>query len=222
MLVMDGLQFFDREQDFTVAWRTLPHWAQAGTVCFITWRTADSLPREAQVRIATERRQMLTRLGINSEEDWRVELGKLPKDAASKARWQMFTAWDRQLDLGVGECVLARPELARIVEESILHFDEDRYIVTDSVVMPNHVHVLVALRDADSLLAQPRAWKRFSSRLIQKALGRSGEFWQGEQFDHLVRSLAQFEYLRRYVAENARTARLRAGQYRHYSRELGS
>jgi putative transposase len=43
---MDGLQFFDRKQDFTVAWKTLPHWAQAGTVCFLTCRTADSLPEQ--------------------------------------------------------------------------------------------------------------------------------------------------------------------------------
>lgn len=222
MSSMEGLHFFDRTQDFTIAWKTLPHWAQAGTLCFITWRTADSLPREAQTRIATQRREMLVRLGLNPSANWRGELGKLPRDVANKARWQMLAAWDKQLDLGVGECLLTRPELSQIVEESILHFQADRYMVTDMVVMPNHAHVLVALRDADSLLSQPREWKRFSARLIQKALERSGEFWQAEQFDHLVRSLEQFEYLRRYIAENPTKAGLRAGQFRHFSADLRS
>jgi hypothetical protein len=34
---MDGVQFFDPKQDFAIAWKSLPHWSQAGTVCFITW-----------------------------------------------------------------------------------------------------------------------------------------------------------------------------------------
>jgi len=40
----EDITFFDRSQDDWVSERLLPHWAQAGAVCFITWRTADSLP----------------------------------------------------------------------------------------------------------------------------------------------------------------------------------
>jgi type I restriction enzyme R subunit len=217
---MDGLQYFDRKQDFTVTWKSLPHWSQAGTLCFITWRTGDSLPRAAQVQIAAERRELLSHLRLNPRGLWRSELAKLPPDDAMKARRRLFAAWDRQLDLGAGECVLARSELSQMVEDSLRHFDGDRYLLTDSVVMPNHVHVLVAFADQESLISQPTSWKKFTGRRIQQALGRSGEFWQVEQFDHLVRSPEQFEHLRKYIALNPVKAGLGAGSYRHYSKEL--
>ena len=64
------LQFFDPEQDRTIVWRNLPHWAQAGTVCFITWRMADSLPEDVQERISFERRRLLLDRGIDPDGDW--------------------------------------------------------------------------------------------------------------------------------------------------------
>jgi hypothetical protein len=50
--------------------------------------------------------------------------------------------------------------------------------------------------------------------------GRGGELWQVEQFDHLVRSEGQFEYCRRYIAENPLQARLQVEAYRWYSKAL--
>ncbi len=47
------------------------------------------------------------------------------------------------LDKGCGTCVLQRPELSRIVADSLLYFDGVRYNMGDFVVMPNHVHLLV-------------------------------------------------------------------------------
>ena len=115
---------------------------------------------------------------------------------------------------------MARPELSQIVLDALRHFDEDRYLLTDAIVMPNHVHVLVAFRDEDAILAQCEGWKRYTARQINRTLGRSGEFWQVEQFDHLVRGPEQFEHLRKYIAANPKKAGLGAGKYRHYSRKL--
>jgi type I restriction enzyme R subunit len=44
-------------------------------------------------------------------------------------------------------------------------------------------------------------------------MGENGKFWQQEPFDHLVRSLEQYEYLRQYIADNAQKARLKTGEY---------
>jgi hypothetical protein len=33
------LQVLDLQQDVSIVERRLPHWSQAGTVAFITWRT---------------------------------------------------------------------------------------------------------------------------------------------------------------------------------------
>ena len=50
---------------------------------------------------------------------------------------------------------------------------------------------------------------------INKAINEQGRFWQGDPFDHLVRSPKQYEYLRRYIKDNPRKAKLAVGEY-HY------
>ncbi len=151
---MNQFQFFDPRQDITIATKSLPHWAQAGTVCFITWRTADSLPAEVLNRLTRERIALFDSFGLDSSADWKQQLAKLPLSQRGRVQWLLFSAWDQQLDSGAGACVLARPQLSKIVLESLLYFDGDRYVLTDAVVMPNHVHLLVAFRDDDALLAQ--------------------------------------------------------------------
>jgi putative transposase len=174
---MDRLQFFDPNEEHTIAWKSLPHWGQAGTLCFITWRTADSLPAAVIARLAEERRQLLQAFDLNPDVNWRHDLDRLPSVDRTRIRWLLFTAWDGQLDQGAGACVLARPELSLIVAKSLLHFDGKRYELTNFVVMPTHVHLLVAFHEEDMLLAQCSWWKRFTSRQINAALGRRGEFW---------------------------------------------
>jgi REP element-mobilizing transposase RayT len=217
---MAELQFFDPKAEHAITWKSLPHWAQVGTVCFITWRTGDSLPRAVIERLAAERRQLLGAVGVNADGNWQLELSKLPPAVRGRVQWSLFAAWDAELDGGAGACVLARPELSEIVDRSLRFFDGERYELTDFVVMPNHVHVLAAFYSEEMLLKQSRSWKRFTSGQIQKSLGRRGEFWQVEQFDHLVRSEEEFLKYRRYIADNPKKARLPAGSYRHHSKVL--
>ena len=119
-----------------------------------------------------------------------------------------------------GSCPLKAADAAVIVAESLAHFDNQRYLLLDWVIMPNHVHALAVFPDEQSMLTQCDSWKHFTAARLNKLLGRSGRFWQVDGFDHLVRSEEQFEYLRRYIAENPRRAGLRAGEYLHYSRML--
>ena len=67
------------------------------------------------------------------------------------------------------------------------------------------------------MLKQCESWKRFTSTQINRLLRRTGRFWQADAFDHLVRSEAQFDYLRSYIAENPRRANLKPNEYFHYS-----
>jgi type I restriction enzyme R subunit len=89
--------------------------------------------------------------------------------------------------------------------------------MTDFVVMPNHVHVLVAFPDITSMLKQCTSWKMYSATQINRRMKRTGRFWQQDSFDHLVRSPEQFDFLRKYIRENPHKARLAANTYRHYS-----
>jgi putative transposase len=86
--------------------------------------------------------------------------------------------------------------------------------------MPNHVHILVVFPDPESLLAQCESWKHYTATQINRRLKRRGRFWQQDAFDHLVRSEEQFAYLRDYIAKNPANAKLKVGEYIHYSKSL--
>ena len=60
---------------------------------------------------------------------------------------------------------------------------------------------LLQFRSEGGMRACCQNWKHYTSRRINDALGTSGQFWQPESFDHLVRSPEQFEYLRGYIEQ---------------------
>jgi type I restriction enzyme R subunit len=122
------------------------------------------------------------------------------------------------LDRGYGACVLRDPKIARMVSHSLNHFDGDRYTLGDYVVMPNHVHLLVCLHGTTEIQSQCESWKKFTAGKINQAIGKKGRFWQEESFDHLVRKPEQFAALKRYIADNPRTANLRPGEFLHWRR----
>jgi REP element-mobilizing transposase RayT len=213
------LQVFDPAAEFTVAYRKLPHWSQAGTVCFITWRTFDSIPASVMRRWYADRDDWLWRHGVNAKAvDWRAQLEDLDQRLRGEFARTFSERWHRQLDACYGSCHLRQPELSQIVSESLLKFDGERYELTDFVVMPNHIHLLAAFADESAMLKQCEGWKHYQAVRINRAIGRSGRFWQQDGFDHLVRSVEQFEALRRYVALNPTEARLKEGEYCHYSK----
>ncbi|MDX1944572.1 MAG: hypothetical protein SFU86_04125 [Pirellulaceae bacterium] len=213
-------QFFDPEADIAVSARRLPHWEQARATYFITFRTADSLPESVLRAWRQERDRWLRQHHIDPLADnWQDQLRGLPAAAQHEFSNRFTRHWQELLDSGHGECVLRRPELSQIVARSLLHADGDRYDLGDFVVMPNHVHLLVMFAGLRVMKLQCRSWKKFTAGEINLRLGRRGAFWQGESFDHLVRSEVQFEYLRSYIRENPAKAGLRVGEFHYYRRK---
>ena len=241
MSLTDRFGFFDPAQPFSVRYGELPHWEQEGATYFITFRTADSLPRSVAELLMRQRNDWLRRNGIHTEhENWTTKLRLLSHDLQRAYHSEYSTKLEAALDEGHGACVLRNYELARIVADSLLHFDgqhvadslgdcgdelrsnsatkkpETRYHISDFVVMPNHVHVMVCFLPGVRLLAQCRSWKHFTAVKINSALGTTGEFWQSESFDHLVRDPDHFIRLRQYIAENRGKANLKSGEGIHY------
>jgi putative transposase len=196
----------------------LPHWYQPAVTYFITFRTEDSMPAEAIELWHRRRDDWLLRHEINPQTNqWATKLSALP-EAKQREFHNTFSAeYHAQLDKGHGDCVLRRPEVAKIVADSLRHFDGDRYHLGDFVVMPNHAHLLVCLLGATDVVELCRSWKKFTATKINHELNRKGRFWQEESFDHLVRSPEQFEYLRGYIANNGPAARLPKSNYLHWS-----
>ncbi len=212
-------RFFDPSAKTEITHGHLPHWEQLNAFYFITWRTADSIPKEVFERWHVERETWLRSHGIEpSLEDWQRELEMLPEPQHQEF-YRLFTAkWHGMLDECHGECVLRQSPLSQIVEDSLRHFDEERYRLEAFVVMPNHVHVLAGIPGRGAMKRLCRGWKNFTAREINRALGRRGQFWQWESFDHLVRSPASLENFREYILNNPVKARLREGEYRAWAK----
>src|SRR3954468_11603976 len=210
-------EFFDPHAEVTIYYRRLPHWDQPGSMCFVTWRTIDSIPAEVLDRWRVERAIWLRQYKIDPHaKNWREQLNMLPIAALRNYHTRFTSPWMECLDKCHGACVLRQPALSAIVAESLRFHDGAEYELSDFVVMPNHVHILAQFRSEGGMRACCQNWKHYTSRRINDALGTSGQFWQPESFDHLVRSPEQFEYLRRYIEQNPIAAKLRPGEFRHY------
>ena len=74
--------------------------------------------------------------------------------------------------------------------------------------MPNHVHAVVQPLAGHGLPDIMKSWKGFTAHEANRMLSRSGEFWQPEYYDHLIRSEAGLAQTVRYVQANPNKARL--------------
>jgi putative DNA methylase len=154
--------------------RRLPHWDVVGQPLFVTFRLHGSLPAGRDFS---------------------------PSDVNDG---QAFATLDRILDHAViGPTHLRNPQIAAIVVNSLRDGDSrfSRYELHAFVVMPNHVHILATPRVTAAKWLGPL--KGFTAHEANAILGRAGTpFWQGESYDHLVRSDEEFGRIRRYIESN--------------------
>jgi len=199
-------ELFDPKADFRInAGTNLPHWYQPGVSYFVTFRTEDSIPPEVSRRWHAERASWLLRHGISiGDKNWKELLDTLSTFDRREFHETFSLEYMESLDKGFGKCVLSQPESSKIVADSLLHFDRERYLLGDFVIMPNHVHLIVCLLDSFEIEATCTSWKRFSATKINRELKTKGRFWQEESFDHLIRSVNQFEAIQSYIASNPR------------------
>lgn len=201
--------YFREDREVTEYHCNLPHWRQPRALYFVTFRLGDSLPKAVLDQWKEERNAWLNARGARSERD----LDRLPR----RDRYEFARHFNRKvqeyLDTGHGECWLRYPEIARLVERTILHFDGDRCAVGEYVVMPNHIHVLVAAAPDWRLNQVLHSWKSFTAHEANGMLGRTGKFWQRESYDRIVRDAEELAAFRRYIAENPMKTRCREGEH---------
>ncbi len=176
----------DRNAEIDTSQRNLPHWFQVGAAMFITFHTADSLPREVLLRMRRELEEWLSNRKLPIELAASVFDARLPNheqliESLSIAhRHEFRKRTDRlfhgALDECQGECLLKRRELASIVANAFLHHHGSKYDLDSFVVMPNHVHAIVQFRVNCGLSIIGQSWMRYSARLMNRMIGRSGVF----------------------------------------------
>ena len=198
-------ELFDPSSDFRITCgANLPHWYQPGVTYFVTFRTKDSIPLEVAHRWHAERSHWLEQHGISpSQSDWKNLFSSLPPGKRRQFHETFSRQYMENLDKGWGSCPLRDPRLSKLVADSLLHFDGERYRMGSFVVMPNHVHLIVGLKGSTDIVGQCFSWKKFTAGQINELTGLPGRFWQEETFDHLVRSPEQFDAVEQYIARNA-------------------
>jgi type I restriction enzyme R subunit/putative DNA methylase len=178
----------------------LPHYDFPGLVQFVTFRLADSMPE--------------SRRG-----EWE-HLLKIEDDREKRTRLEEY------LDRGVGECHLRDPRIAKIAEDAMLHFHNERYDLLAWCVMPNHVHALVHVWQTP-LWKTVRSWKHFVQTQANRLLAerrpparrvavhfattpcrRPALQWQREYWDTFMRDEEQERKAVRYIENNPVKARL--------------
>lgn len=189
--------FFDEDGETVRTRRNLPHWSQQGKLYFVTWRLADSLPKDALAQIESDRR------------NWLRQHGDIPLSAMEpmvKREWYRLFHHRVQkwLDAGHGSCILRWAEAQRIMIDALHHFHGERYHLGSFAIAGNHVHVLVSPHAGVELSSVIHSWKSFTSNAINKALGRSGRLWMDEYFDRLLRNQLHLERVEDYIAAHVR------------------
>jgi len=170
--------------------RNLPHWEVEGGRYFVTVRCADSLPREAVLRLA-ELHGTLATITPRS-----------PGFAAQQR--ETFRTLEKHLDAGAGACPLRDPTAAQIVVEELEALAEIGVSAPHFCVMPNHWHALILPpeRNTPPIKELMRRLKGRTAKRIRRELGGTGPVWQREWFDRWLRNDAELERCVAYIRNN--------------------
>lgn len=184
----------------------LPHWTRDGAVYAVTFRLADSLPQTSLQSILEERKEIRSMAEqINRElSPWKLKhLEELQSDRIEK-----------YLEAGHGECWMKRDDVAMVVQNALCHFSGKKYDLYCWCVMSNHVHVVLRPYKAFPLERVVYSWKSFTAREANKILGRRGQFWSREHYDHLIRNEAEFVHAMEYAWLNPEKAGFKNWKWR--------
>ena len=191
--------YYSSESGKKVTKRHLPHWQQNGKIYFVTFRLADSIPLEK-----------LDKLRERQDEFIRQNVRPYTSELEREYQSLFFEKVNSWLDNCYGECVLASLEAADVVKSSLEYYDGDRYLLDYWVIMPNHVHVIILLKEGEDLDSITHSWKSYSANKINKLTGNSGQLWQHESFDHIVRDKYYLAKYRKYIVSNKSSVGSRA------------
>lgn len=180
----------------------LPHCDFPNLIQLVTFRLEDSMP-------ASRRGEWEHLLTI---EDVRKRRARL----------------EEYLDRGIGKCRLRDLRVAKLCEDTLLQFHNDRYELMAWCVMPNHVHVLVDVRmtplgkmlqswkrfiatQAKAILGECRSPTRLADKSFQNAPARRAALqlqWQREYWDTFMRDEEQERKAVHYIENNPVKAKL--------------
>ncbi len=175
--------------------RNLPHLFAPSSRYFITFRLANSLPKNVVENLK------------NEYDEIKSNIIKADTIAKINAQRQYFEKFDQILDVfSEGDRWLSRPAIADGVAQTIHFLDGQSYDLICFTIMPNHVHMLFDHSfdySGKSVADVLQSLKKYTARISNKTLDRSGnQFWQHESYDHIVKDDRETENVIRYILYN--------------------
>ena len=171
-------------------WHTrgyLPHFDGASVPQTITLHLSDAVP-------------------LKVIERWQTELKDLNDEHKLVLMQQRI---DRYLDQGYGECFLKLPAIAKLVQDSLLKFDNIKYELFAWCVMPNHEHSLLTRLEEAELEEIMQAHKSYTAHQANKMLHRKVSVLGARvPRDRVIRNHKHFYNALRYIENNPVKARL--------------
>lgn len=195
--------------------RNLPHYQPIGYTLFITFRLHNSLPIHVIEKLKDEYKTHVKNISAYNSK-------KEKQKRYSEGKWHYFEKFDSNLDLYPNNNWLNDERLARLVYDSILYRDNKEYDLISFTIMPNHVHLVLSLikradyslknnnieemigkKQTDSSLYKiMQSLKWYTAKECNKILNRTGQFWQHESYDHVVRNEEELNRIIEYVQNN--------------------
>lgn len=157
--------------------KSLPHIHPENAVFFITYRVAGTIPKHILDNYILEKEK-------------------------HESFVDYFNIVDDYLDKQDGN--LTKPELAEVIAESLLFYNNKYYSLISFCIMSNHVHFIINTNNYPykNLFLILKSIKGFSANRINRILNRNGRFWQQESYDHVIKSRNELANTISYTINN--------------------
>ena len=177
-------------KDWHQRFHSVPH-RENKALQSITFRLYDSLPKEVI-------------------EDIKLKLDIKKEDSScNSSQYQRLRQKIAEYeDAGYGQCFLRDERIAAVMQDTLKHFDGERYQLICWCIMPNHVHVLIEVNEGWSLSRIMHGWRSYTANEANRILGRTGKFWMEEYYDRYIRNDNHLQKTINYILNNPANAGL--------------
>ncbi len=181
--------------------RHLPHYQPIEAEYHVVFRLAGSIPAKVINELREER---------ETEQKCAGTLGN--KGRRQEPWYKMNARYMAKIEglldnPSAGPRWLADHRIAEIVAEAIHYRDHRKYDLYAFTIMSNHVHMVFATvcragcpTDSVTDILQKLKWN--TALKANRLLHRSGAFWQGESYDHVIRTDDELVRTIEYVLNN--------------------
>ena len=184
-----------------------PAYPTTGCVVFCNVSVGGIDPKAVLERLKTEWQDFERKLLQVNDESKRIEIIR-------KERKKYFKKYDETLDkILSGPVWLKNEKVASLISEAIHYRDGKKYILNAYTIMPNHVHMVFYVERNDVSLGRItdssyivtdilQSLKRYTAMKCNRILNRTGQFWQRESYDHVIRNKQEMVRIIKYVLNN--------------------